>query len=384
MIRYDLKPPSWNTGKITATPASRAKNPLRQVSDQFAEPVCLAEWGGRLGHYFEGLFWDETAGRPVQTKDGVIIHGGADATIPAGAFAEAAADTFKLYDFALPAMAPSVLAVWSPSAGVEDVLGLEAVAGMEAPWVPCTRFLELASGREAPVRFYRVADRKHFVATAQLLCVQGWLVSAPTVGGAHPVHSIQLSLLRWVKDTDAEHALSKFADSMPGIACGAGRGYVPPASAPTLLGTVYDQDMNVPRSMMSWGALGARMAKTGGSLPAGTCEPLKSYIHGVIAVQSSRNKQSGVGGTPDALLQWNMPQKMSKEQVAHAAALYYWAAIYVGDEAPLAAAVARQALELYLRFGAVVLRKRAYQFKRRREGSEEGSKDAEEYEESPL
>lgn len=375
MIRYDLRPPPWSTGKISATPASRAKNPLRQVSDQFTEPVCLAEWRGRLGHYHNGQFWDQTAGRPVATADGVIVHGGADATIPSGAVAETSVDTFKLYDFALPATAPPVLAVWSPSSSAVD--DLEAVEAMDAPWVPCARFLELA--KDGHVRFYRVADRKQFLSIAQSLCVQGWLVSAPTVDGAHPVHSIQLSLLRWVKDTDAEHALSKFADSMPGIACGAGRGYVPPAAAPTLLGMVYDHDMNVPRSMMSWGALGARMAKAGGPLPADTCEPLKSYIHGVITVQSSRNRQGGAVASTDALLQWNMPQRMSKEQVAHAAALYYWAAIYVADKAPLAAGVARQALELYLRFGAVVLRKRAYQFKRHRDVVHEEA-DAEEEE----
>jgi hypothetical protein len=389
-IRYDLQPPPWISSKVAAAAISRVKNPVRAAPSQFTDPVCLAEHGGVLGHYSRdggnggsesdgsgsdgnrdggsggggsgsscgsdgrGAFWGQTAAVPIVTDD-VRILGGQDATLPAGVLhvdGGSGVDpaTYRFYDFTLPAEAPSILAIAGGSALPR---AYACVDGMGPGWVPCARFVAAAAGTE--IRYIHVAAAA-YVAVAQALTTEGWLVSAPVRPGTpHPLHTVQATTLRWVTDCEARNALSKFADSAPGA-----------ASAASLTDAVYDKEMNVPRSMLSWGAVGAQLAREH-KIDADTCEPLASYIRGVLRVQNSRRRQGGEGlaaADTAPLLAYNTPQRMSREQTAHAVALYYWAAIH-SDAAtrPLPAAVARQSLELYLRFGFVLLRKRAYQFR---------------------
>jgi len=63
---------------------------------------------------------------------------------------------------------------------------------------------------------------------------------------------------------------------------------------------------------------------------------------------------------------------MSSAQIAHASDLFYWCAVHSDPESlPQPRETLRNALEMYLRFGHVVLTKRAYHFhaeaKRKRE-----------------
>ena len=304
--------------------------------------------------------------------------GGQDVTLPAGVLHEdgsagADAATYRFYDFTLPADAPAVLAI---AGGNALPRAYARVDGMGAGWVPCARFVAAAAGAE--IRYVHVGAAA-YVAAAQALTAEGWLVSAPVRPGTpHPVHTVQAMTLRWVTDAEARNALSKFADAAPGVTS--------PADSLTLLDAVYDKELNVPRSMLSWGAVGALLAREH-KLDADTCEPMASYIRGVQHVQNRRRRSgavtAGVAAAP--LLTYNTPPRMSREQTAHAVALYYWAAIHT-DEAtrPLPTTVARQSLELYVRFGFVLLRKRAYQFrgrgnaKRRRAAtptSDEGDSD---------
>ena len=356
----------------------------------------MAEHCGMLGHYDDaGCFWGETAAGPVTVpEEDLCLLGGQNVDVPRGSVADggaaAAADdgTYKFYDFSLPAGAPAVLAL-SGAIFPESVAayGGEYVHGMGAPWVPCAPFLDSATGAE--VRFVRLAARKEYVETAHRLCAEGWLVSAPVMPGTpHPVHTVQAGTLRWVKDTEVEHALCKFADSMPGRGRGHGGGTTQSgADHLSLLGLVYDGDLNVSRSMMSWGALGACLARRMGSevLLEEVCEPLASYVAGVQRVQSRRNCSGVAAGRAAGItLAWNTPQKISKEQAAHAAALFYWAAVHThAPTRPVPAHIARAALELYVRFGHVLLRKRAYQFhtsggsKRRRDADADADADGE-------
>jgi len=133
-------------------------------------------------------------------------------------------------------------------------------------------------------------------------------------------------------------------------------------------GVVYDAECGVPRAMMSWGAFAAWIAKDWlgavGLAPdvGGVCEPLASYVAAILAVQVGRNGRGGVDLSPPAIL-FNSPQKATLLQITHALAMFYWAAVHADPLTQvLEKSAAKRALEMYLRFGLVVLRKRAYQF----------------------
>ena len=143
-------------------------------------------------------------------------------------------------------------------------------------------------------------------------------------------------------------------------------------SAPSLSwsGLVYDDSMAVSRDIMCWGAFSAWVCRRWLAGRAREpwpelgqiCQPLASYAAALFHLHTCRT--TGDTPSPGQFLAFNTPQKMSQAQVLHATALFYWASIHADDSTRLLTrADARTGLELYLRFGYVVLRKRAYHVK---------------------
>jgi hypothetical protein len=412
MIFYDLEPPPFSVGGQVAAAArpvaattTRTKNPSRAASEQFTEPVRLAVRlaDGAMGHYNTDtqMFWQQTAraGQELPVAE-VNILAPKEVAIPPGVLCgdlpcPITSDTcFDFLDFTVPATSPPILTVGCPLSDVHALT--ELLAEVEAqveiltnpcppPFQPSAHFTAAVAAHKLEVVFVLVS-RGSAPEISHRLCSKGWYVSVLLQpGDATPKIRVQASLLRWVKDCEVDHALSKFADSMPGMAP------ITASSSParcllTWDDVVYNDDMNVPRSMMSWGMLAAWLAK-GSPTSRGfshsyrpfdlntICEPLASYMKGVLEIQERRNSGCDEDAEPVLLLQWNSPQKMTSEQCGHAAALFYWCAMHKDDASrPLPKSVCKRSLELYLRFGYVFLRKRAYQFhsgKRRREGKED-------------
>jgi hypothetical protein len=85
----------------------------------------------------------------------------------------------------------------------------------------------------------------------------------------------------------------------------------------------------------------------------------------LFAVQHARISRIADVALP--ALECNSPQKMSAPQCMHASLLFYWCSIHKDEDTRrIDKTAAKQILEMYLRFGHVVLRKRAYQFHRKR------------------
>jgi hypothetical protein len=119
--------------------------------------------------------------------------------------------------------------------------------------------------------------------------------------------------------------------------------------------------------MISWGAFAACLAKGVSKQikPSAVCEPLASYVRGVVRVQRQRNGflTEDDDGQASHLVTYNSPQKMTPVQCEHSAAMYYWAGIHSDDGTRVISRLhAKRSLEMYLRFGHVLLRKRAYKF----------------------
>jgi len=396
-IQYDLEPPPFcgppESLAILRQKPSRCKNPSRPVKNQFCEPVRLALRlvDGVSGHYNTSthMFWPQSGRLGVETDPALVdVIGPESVRIPRGAVcmsledATITSDTcFEFYDFSLPHPVPCVLYAAGPGGpsslprllgefmeGVADVGDLASVEGHSA----CSQFQEAAESRRWVLLTLTLHPtyRSRSPEIAHRLCAQAWTVSVPLLPGcAPPKTRVQASILRWVKDTEVSHALSKFADSMPGMTKSAAA----MARPLTWDDAVYDDDFNVSRSMMSWGALAAWLCK-GRTLADfadlhDVCEPLASYLGGVLQVQEQRVCGPRGGTTP--VLRWNSPQKMTSEQCLHGAAMFYWSAIHRDDGTrAVSKAICKRSLEMYLRFGHVFLRKRAYQFhgdKRKRE-----------------
>jgi hypothetical protein len=361
-----------------AKPSVRSKNPNRPAGDHFKEPVCWSTVNGVQGHYNADTkqFWTLVARVPrdVSTEDTVVsdlpaidhLH------IPAGAVAVQNEDgtCMEFYDFSGPR---DLLYVGGDCLVIHDVRtalkDFDASCKVQMPVAGAkwkdglgTTVWTVSLGADLKSRAEEVAHR---------LCAAGYQVSLPFGNGIkkHATIRIQASQLRWVKDADLVQTMAKYADaaisdSMDGC-------FAPHLE---LHNVVYDEAMSVARAMMSWGALAAWSARTWFSrsemLPPPVfdtiCEPLASYLRVLFTVQHARMSSASDVVLPT--LACNSPQKMSASQCMHASLLFYWCSIHKDEGTRrIPKTVAKQILEMYLRFGHVVLRKRAYQFHRKRQ-----------------
>lgn len=397
MFPFDDEEPPMFAGMgehNTALRSNRCKNPSRIVSDGFSQALLLARHNptGVLGHYCEesSEFWPDMGNvlTAVLPSDVTVLGANPDAlTIPASSRVPGTGTEFL--DFAVPAGSPPWLFValqqpLGPQAladqlgsmdmdvGPGGVVVVQYVTKPDDEYGPTMAFDETFIGGPCPHAVYLVnlgpvyKARSCEVAHRLVCCNMPVSVAVPMRGPrAAPKIRIQAGLLRWVKDADLVPSLSKFADSVPGMVHGSAS---PCKDSLSWSGIVYDHDFGVARAMLSWGALAAWVSKDwlnehtqvrpAPSL-SGVCEPLGSYLRALQTMQQYRN------GDPSAqpALEYNSPQKMTAEQSEHAVQLFYWASIHRDDGTrPMTMDALRISLEMYLRFGYVILRKRAYQF----------------------
>ena len=132
-----------------------------------------------------------------------------------------------------------------------------------------------------------------------------------------------------------------------------------------LAGVIYDAGFNVQRLMICWGMLAASLSRSLDDV-TNVPEPLHSYIRLVRGFECMRDSHGSdaVDATDLAKsLTYNVAPKLTPSQAGNALTLFYWAAVHEDDASrDLPKDVARRALEMYVPFGHVILRKRAYRF----------------------
>jgi hypothetical protein len=213
-----------------------------------------------------------------------------------------------------------------------------------------------------------VPDTEAVAGVASVVVQAGALVS----GGAYAPHTpapqcrVKHQPLKWIKDVDFAQEIASIVDQMPGLY--KKRPAIDPTEAPVAWSYVaYDQAFDVPRQLLSWGFFAAWVAKnaTAADLARG-CEPLRSYM---VALQQSEDARfdddvaAAAGSAAVGLPAFNTAPKMSAAQLDHAMRVFYWAALHVDDATrPIPRECARHILDMYLMFGTVLLKKRAYNF----------------------
>ncbi len=339
----------------------RSKNPSRSAPPSFVDTIKLVmTTDGKYYHLTDHKLWDCIHTMPVRLDTGRILthYPSAHATrVPLGSIYKTITDSsVEYYDYSQA----SVFYVLTDTLLPADMHACDGCVHVGEVG-PCEEVLALTVD----------GDKKWFTvggdaSTAHFLTSKGFMVFPGTINGAAcPKLRVQVSYLKWVKDIELEESMIRYSNYIPGIDyanCTATDGA-------TLKNTVYGSDMGVPRSCMSWGALAAIVCKPfieGEQLTPPDFrtmfEPLASYSSALLSVQTARcsGKEKAL---PRAVLKYNCPPKMTPAQCAHACSLYYWAAIHRHtDTLAIPRDAAKAALEIYMRFGCVVLQKRAYEF----------------------
>jgi hypothetical protein len=92
------------------------------------------------------------------------------------------------------------------------------------------------------------------------------------------------------------------------------------------------------------------------------CEPLNSYVQACQRVLQARATHQPITAA-DAALPFNSPAQMTEAQQQHALVLFYWSFIHADAATqPAPQSMFLRALEMYLAFGYVIVRKRTYEF----------------------
>ena len=195
-------------------------------------------------------------------------------------------------------------------------------------------------------------------AAAQLITA-GYIVACcgPTVP---PFVRVKSTYLKPTTDAACATTMSTINDAMPGLTAGT---------------DLYTSDLQVHRCMLHWSMLaGCRAAQEQSQVqdlhmkppcPArhGT-EPLQSYLDALAAVKAHRRETGRVDtfSGVEAVLRYNAAVAVTAAQRQQAISLFYWATLQY-DVSEETRALLRRALNMYLHFGFVVLRKRAYEFR---------------------
>ncbi len=194
--------------------------------------------------------------------------------------------------------------------------------------------------------------------------------------------------LRATKDAASTAACTAACDMLPGLAfhrfhgsgdiCGVG-GNVDvdinadadaDADTGVFRGAMYDSEYHVQRTFLTWPMFAALVACKSRRPASQFSEPLASYVDAVRAAAVAREQldpdSHPKSGSETRHLSYNCAPECTPAQCWHAITLYYWAVLHVDDATlPAPREALRRALEMYLAFGTVVLRKRAYAFKQK-------------------
>jgi hypothetical protein len=196
---------------------------------------------------------------------------------------------------------------------------------------------------------------------------------------APPTTRVCTVTLRATKDAASAAACTAACDMLPGLAFHRfhGTGEVWNAAdadayadadtdADVFRGAMYDAEYHVQRTFLTWPMFAALVACKSRRPAAQFPEPLASYVRAVRAAAAAR-KQAQSDAHASSQLAFNCAPECTRAQCWHAITLYYWAVLHVDDATlPAPREALRRALEMYLAFGTVVLRKRAYAFKHKK------------------
>ena len=304
---------------------ARSKNPNRPAGEQFKEPIRWCSMGGVSGHYEAGFVWGPLSRTPVAVEGTPEPLLEAPLEIPPTMVCSQKDGGASVEFFDFSGGSPILHVAAAGQAAVVAALGPRAdrvLFGPVGAGHPSTELLAFAASTGWPIMAVQVGLSSEQV--AHCLCSAGLGVSVDLHGlvRKHPTTRIQASVLKWVKDSELISTMSKFADSALADDC---------VSSPPALswaGVVYDENMSVARTMMSWGALAAWTARNwfsgGDSIPPprleGVCEPLASYVSALFGVNSARAGAEVFYS--DISLHCNSPSKMTAAQVANASALF--------------------------------------------------------------
>ena len=212
--------------------------------------------------------------------------------------------------------------------------------------MPWTEFLD---GTLAETCVWRIGlvSVAHISVRAAALLQAGFFVSC--CGTPAKFTCVKSMHLKWTTDDACASTMSTIHDTMPGLTLGA---------------DVYTVDFQVHRCMLHWSMLAGFRSHQPASGPV--AEPLKSYVETLAAVKAHRKLTGRVDDfrQASAVLKFNTPARLTSAQHKQALSIFYWASVC--DSRPLSEAdrnLFHRALNMYLHFGFVVLRKRSYEFR---------------------
>ena len=300
--------------------------------------------------------------------------------IPAGApavlFVRPCGDT--RIEWTTDVLLDTITRVVGPAFGTPIVAETAAMDG----WLPCSHFTDGgdATGGVPPIIALlnlTPLGVEQCTRAAHGLAATGLVISAPFSvhgsSGPAPFARVTSSVLKWIKDSDVMTDLSAIVDQLPGLLHGntkrdsvLGNAAVSLDAEPsTMSGVIYDAGFNVQRLMICWGMLAASLSRNMDDI-SDVPEPLCSYIRlirGFECMRDSRGSDAVDAADLTKLLTYNVAPKLTAAQACNALTLFYWAAVHEDDATrALPKDVARRALEMYVPFGHVILRKRAYRF----------------------
>ena len=186
-------------------------------------------------------------------------------------------------------------------------------------------------------------------AAAQLVRA-GYIVACCGQASPPPFVRVKSCYLKPTADSACATTMSTINDAMPGLTNGT---------------DLYTTDLQVHRCMLHWSMLaGCRAVHGKDAVPV--TEPLKSYVDTLAAVKTHR----GATGRVDtfsleqvhATLRYNVASELTAAQRQQAISFFYWAT-FQPSLSEHTRGLLRRALNMYLYFGFVVLRKRAYEFR---------------------
>lgn len=325
---------------------TKPKNGIRCAPAPFETELQLVTYNdNQYGHLVsEGQVLPEMRGDSISVKTytRVLQHVPA---IPVGAYmtvapARVEKDTLPEFDFFIFESDQPYLFVRN-GAPPADPTAVQATIGtistLGTPWL---EFLLHASDEKEPVWRINVPVESLSLKAAELL-EAGYLVACSGVAAFTRVKGMQL---KWITDASCTTDMSTIADMMPGMAASCG---------------TYTDDFQIQRPMLFWGMLAGCQDETEADK---FCEPLKSYVNTLKAVKAHRRETGGIESFDRVkeCLKYNIAAKPSIQQQQHATTLFYWACIH--GRPPVDKDHYRHALNMYLMFGYVMVRKRSYEF----------------------
>ena len=425
-VDSDIEPPDFDAplsvldtviaGAVSATAMAapaRTKPCSRPAPSCFTTPICIGMYKGEWGHLDVAarMFWTGACAHavPVDMDELCAVYDVARCALPAGAYwrptSQQDAATAEYIDFtdqihlvvwpgvSLDALReacaddPNAIAMAIMHDDNECIYGGDEAMEVSAR-VDSASALSL---RKSPTGSTTITLRSCADATwvAQRLLFSNVCAMVTFPSGARPVVRTQCVSLHWIKDTEAMQVLTRFADTLAPTPTQE----LTRDTMPSLQGLMYDvdgsgsaaakdaaatpcQELNMRRDNLNWSAFATQYVMATGlsfsrrrdlstAVLARTFEPLASYARALLHIHEVRaaDERERPSIKPPTMPTFNMASKMTIAQTAHILQLYYWAVVHVDAKtARVPRAAARAGLELYLRFGAAVVKRRAYVF----------------------